>query len=737
MADEYQDVNRACARLVQLLAGKDAHGLWAVGDHRQSIYQFQGASPANVAAFGRDYPTGQRLELGVNYRSRRPIVELFGAASVEEEAPRPPILGESDLGGPLSSLRTPPELGAGGPSLWHAHRGEAAAPIFPAVTYAVAPDEDGQAQGIVQAIHSLKAAGWAYRDQAILCRTHAQAETLSGLLSSRAVPVLYLGALLERPEIKDLLCLLAVFADPDGSALLRVAAFPEYAVPQADTLTVLTHMRREETPLLQALQSADLHPGLQALSTHLAELETMENDPAGLLRHYLFGLSQYLRPPADDALPKFARIGQGLALHQFLGLAESFDRRLIAPNTASGPPNKVREFLAHLRRRAGSGETLRGSLPAEAEALDAVRLMTAHAAKGLEYPVVFLPNLGAGQFPTKGRSDGIPEPPGLAELDGQEMDEERCLFFVALSRARDHLVLSRAETSATERAVAPSPLLASLLPQMTALGIDETRWPSGREAPAEADELFPTPDALPEYSLSALETFLRCPRQYHYARELKLPGAFLGGGYPQFHACVRQTLNWLEDAREQGLTPSAEDLAARLELVWADHGPRGHLHEAKYKDSAHQMLQTAAAFGAETERRTGVKTLRATLSNCHVHVRPDALRRDTADGTLVVARHLTGKPGSSDHTDKRLSLYRRAAQQTHPETRVRVELRYLADGVCRVLDPPETKQQLKWDADRLAKYEKAASGIQAGRFPAKPESGDECAKCAYGLICPL
>ena len=149
------------------------------------------------------------------------------------------------------------------------------------------------------------------------------------------------------------------------------------------------------------------------------------------------------------------------------------------------------------------------------------------------------------------------------------------------------------------------------------------------------------------------------------------------------------------------------------------------------------MLQTAISFGSETEWRLGVKTLRATLANCHVFVRPDALRRDTTDGTLIAARHLTGKPGGSDHTDKRLSLYRRAAQQTHPETPVRIELRYLSDGTSKIIDAPETKQQIKWDADRLAKYEKAALGIGLGLFPAKPESGDECAKCAYGLICPL
>jgi DNA helicase-2/ATP-dependent DNA helicase PcrA len=764
LADEYQDVNRACARLVKLLAGEEAEGLWAVGDHRQSIYQFQGASPANVAAFGQDYPTGRRLELGVNYRSRTPIVDLFGAASrgmEGGEAPGPTEPTPSPTEPTPGASAAPPETGGGrgpvptsqavlpssplrfgegaeerGGGGWRAHRGTNESAPYPAVTYAVTPDDVGQARGIAQAIGEMKAGGWDFRQQAILCRSHAQAEALAGLLSAQDIPVLYLGALLERPEVKDLLCLLALVADPGGSALVRVAAFAEYAVPQADALALLTDMRRMETPLRDALRGADLHPGLGTLAAHLAELDTRENDPAALLRFYLFGLSRYLQHLTEGEPKPFARRGRTLAIHQLLGLAGDFDRRLVAPGTRPGPPHRVREFLAHLRRLQSSGQSPRGTVPAEAEGWDAVRLLTAHAAKGLEYPVVFLPNLGAGQFPTRGRSDGIPTPPGLADAAGEGLDEEQCLFFVALSRARDHLVLSRAETSGSDRAVAPSPLLTLIQPHLEARGIGETAWPAGRAPAGESDDLALTPAILPEYSSSALEMYLRCPRQFHYGQALKLTGA-VSDGYPQFHACVRRTLGWLEDAREQGGMPMAEEIAARLEAFWAESGPVGHLHEAKYKESALGMLRAGGALGAETEQRASVRSLRATLSNCHVHVRPDAIRRDAADGTLIVARHLTGKPGDNDHTDKRLALYRRAACQTHPDTPVRVELRYLSDGTIRAVAPPEKKQEIKWEADRVAKYERAARGIQLGLFPARPESGDECQTCAYALICPL
>jgi len=707
LADEYQDVNRACARLVRLLAGDAAQGLWAVGDHRQSIYQFQGASPANVAAFERDYPGGRRLELGVNYRSRAPIVDCFAAAS-----------GAS----------------------WYARRGAGAPASHPALTYAVAPDDSGQAEGIAQAIQRFRALGHDYRRQAILCRSHAQAEALADALAAREVPTLYLGALLERPEIKDLLGLLSLLAEQGGPALLRVAALPEYAVPRAESVAVLERVRREGAGLPSVLGDEALCPGLRKLGAHLAELETMDADPAALLRHYLFGLSEYLRQPAAT-VNAFASVVRGLAIHQLLGLAATFDRRLVSPRAQAGPPGRVHEFLGHLRRMDAAGESPRGSVPPEAEGLDAVRLMTAHAAKGLEYPVVFLPNLGKGQFPSKGRHDGLPTPPGLVDtaLDalGGVMDEEQCLFFVALSRARDLLILSRAESNAQGSKVEPSPLLALIQPYFDAQGVAVTEWAGGRApAPPSGGDAPDAPASLPEHSLSALKTYLTCPRQYFYRHVLNLPGAWSGGGYPQFHACVRQVLSWLEDARARGETPTEGETEARMETLWETQGPVGHLHEAKYKDSARAMLRAAAGMGGETEERADAGTLRATLPSCHVRVRPDALRRDRADGTLIAARHLTGKPGKTDHTDPRLALYRLAARQTHPDAPVRVEMRYLAGGAVVPVKEPGTSQEKKWEADRVAKYDKAAQGIAAGRFAAEPEGG-ECRKCAYALICPL
>ena len=708
LADEYQDVNRACARLVRLLAGDAAEGLWAVGDHRQSIYRFRGASPANVAAFERDYPGGRRLELEVNYRSQEPIVELFSTVAREmEQGVVPPV--------------------------WHAERGREASSLFPDVTLAVAPDDDGQADGIASAIKALRDAGKPFGDQAILCRTHGQAEALTAKLTLREIPTLYLGALLERPEVKDLLCLLSLISGTDDSSLMRVAAWPEYAVSQSDVLAVLKRVTLETKPLIEVLLETTIPLGLQLLGSHLSVLQAQLSDPAASLRHYLFSQSQFLRHVDTLEARPFVRRQQRMAIHQLIGLAETFDQRVVVlKKLAPDKPNKTHDFLTHLRRLQAAGETLRGTLPPEAGTLDAVRVLTAHAAKGLEYPVVFVPNLGAGQFPSRGRHDGIPEPSGLADAISLDADEEECLFFVALSRARDVLVLSRSETSGTDRSVKPSPLLALLQPWFIQQGISETLWPAGRTAETPAEEIGP-PDILPTYTSSELELFGRCPRQYYYERVQNLTGLPPLSGYLKFHNCVRRLLTWLEEERMIGAEPKEECLQVKLEEVWAEHGPSHHLHEMKYKNNAASMLRVAWEKKEHEGHETGA--LQATLTSCRVKVRPDHMCHDAATDTLTVSRHLTGKPGDDDKNDKRLALYRRAARETYPDRRLQIEIRYLAEGIAVEVDEPPTEYKAKLEADRVAKYDAAAQGIQAERFPAR--TGDICQTCAYSLICPL
>ena len=184
LVDEYQDVNRSSVRLLSALS-ETGENLWAVGDAKQSIYRFRGASSFNISRFGKeDFVGGKRGRLKVNYRSVKEVVDTFsGFAALMKVGGEEAILGS--YRGPNN---LPPEIRT----------------IDSAKQMPVA---------VADAIESMRAAGHSYRDQAVLCRGNDKLAELGQDLERLGIPVLFLGSLFERPEIKDLVALLSVLTD--------------------------------------------------------------------------------------------------------------------------------------------------------------------------------------------------------------------------------------------------------------------------------------------------------------------------------------------------------------------------------------------------------------------------------------------------------------------------------------------------------------------------------------------
>jgi DNA helicase II / ATP-dependent DNA helicase PcrA len=206
LVDEYQDVNRASVRLVKALAG-DGKNLWVIGDARQSIYRFRGASSANMAAFTEDFPGGASEPLEINYRSTQKIIDAYAAFA--RGMAMPAELAQLDL---------------------EASRGEGTA--LPEIRGFDTPDDEPA--GIAAAIRELERDGVALRDQAVLCRTNPRIDQIARALEARGIPVLHLGSLFEREEIRDLLSLLSLATDRFGAGLVRIAAMPRYQMPLQD-----------------------------------------------------------------------------------------------------------------------------------------------------------------------------------------------------------------------------------------------------------------------------------------------------------------------------------------------------------------------------------------------------------------------------------------------------------------------------------------------------------------------
>ena len=380
LVDEYQDVNRASAILLKLLAG-DARHLWVVGDARQSIYRFRGAAPSNTQKFESDFAEAQRVSLEVNYRSPEQIVRAYDTFS-----------------------QTMSATGRHGGTRLTAHRGLGADPI----TFNLAADLDAEISGIATVIEAKRKQGYAYRDQAVLCRSHSSLEEIAAGLEQAGIPVLYLGDLFERPEIRDLLAILSFTSEPDRGGLYRIAAMPEYAVSLEDVRAFLAFATAHDLTPLAALTRLD--EAYDVSVTGRTALGHMHEDigdvqfktgPATLLCRLLFDRGALLRRllADDDAATQQRR----LAVHQFLQFTIENDF------TPDGDPKKT--LLDWIRRLEvfGDERALR-ELPAAVAGIDAVRLMTVHASKGLEFPIVHLPILGRGRFPLSYRGNRCPAP---------------------------------------------------------------------------------------------------------------------------------------------------------------------------------------------------------------------------------------------------------------------------------------------------------------------------------------
>ncbi|MCC6728555.1 MAG: UvrD-helicase domain-containing protein [Chthonomonadales bacterium] len=695
LVDEYQDVNHATAVLVRLIAG-DGSGLWVVGDARQAIYRFRGASPANMPEFGRDYAGAAFAALGVNYRSRPGIVAALNAAA----AGLVPDGGET----------------------WVPAR----EPAGETVTLAVADDAASQAEGIARTMRDLMARGVPLSEQAVLCRTNAQAAEMAAAIEERGIPCLCLGDLMGRPEVRDMLALVSVAAEGGGAGIVRVARFAEYGVP-AGIAAEAARAGRD-----WASEDAPLHPGLLRLVRHLAALRR-HGDAHALLSGYLFGRPRYLRALIATAGP--AARQRRSALYQLLLLARAHAARRASAQEAAGhgPPGggeAARGFLAFVRALVAAREDARARTIGPDAQVAAVRLLTVHACKGLEFEAVFVPNLAHGLFPPRHPGALVKDPPGLRALGAPAGSEEGCLLFVAMSRARSHLFLSRpARVGGRERA--PSALWDAVL---GALGGDlarRTEWHAAPARPVEpAEAAVATQTRFPDdiaYPADHLEQYDRCPRRYYYARVLGLGAEAAPSAYGVFQRALWSTMRWIEGRRRAGKPARPAEALERWEREWNEGGMEAHAHAGRLRERAARALEAVCSLEAGAAHEVEVLVPRPAGL---VRARLDRVRC-AEDGEVVVERIDTGRPAEADRRDARLALMREAAHQRFgPEAAVRLRRRYVAAG--EVLEAPE---QPRLEPARLARYDSALSGIRAGRFEPRP-SEEACPRCPFWIICP-
>lgn len=693
LVDEYQDMNMASAALLKLVADPNA-GPWVVGDVRQSIYRFRGASPLNMSRFEKVFPGAARVDLKVNYRSGGRIVKLFDT------------YGRAMTAAPYASAE---EL--------EPNRGRDAGEVF----YRIADTREAEAEGIARDILAHIRASGDFREHAVLARTHGVLSTIASHFERVGLPALYFGDFFERSEVRDLLSLLSITGERDGVGLLKVAQLPRYAVPVCDILEVFRFRHEAATSLLAALRRANEiklsdegKAGLGRLADDLADVSFMTR-PHAVLTAYLFGRAGAVYAPPFAGTDVGAQ-QRRLAAYQLLTLA--FGHR---PPSGRDPK---RAFLEHVRRLEVLDEEkeLR-RLPAGAAGVDAVRLMTVHAAKGLEYPTVYIPSVSPSYFPPNARADLCPLPPGLVDPDPlMSADaEEQSLMFVGLSRARDRLTVSRAKRYGGSSRPRASDLLKPIVPILAPGGDPEPQWTDPGPAPRAFGAQSPAQPLGEMLSVTAIEDYLTCPRRYYYGEALGLSRRLADTPYLRFHDVIRTGVAWLRNSAGQGRA----GFAAHLSETWLAKGPADHPAALHYRGVAERMLARAGAAMSgrplSTERQIVIEGVTVTARADHIQA---------GDAGIVIQRLKAGRLARTGETPKaRYALLQAMVAQDEGKAATFTHIS-LVDG---------RERDGTLAADKLAKAKDEAStalaGISAGRFDPK-RNARACPTCPFFFICP-
>jgi DNA helicase II / ATP-dependent DNA helicase PcrA len=728
LVDEVQDMDPAQARLLELLVGPSGNVTF-VGDDDQAIYAFRGAAVETMLRLPEQYPAMARVVLRANHRSRRPILEASRRLVRHNDAFR--LEAREGLDKTLRPVR----------------RVRTARPVV-CSAYATTAEEADQ---VAASIATRVASGTPASHFAVLVRTNADAEPFLRSLRARGLAVRFSGAagLFAQPEVREVLALLRAIANPASSVdVYGLATSRAYGLTARAMTSLLERTDRRRRSLWESLReaaegrgSSDLADAdrqtLRRLVTDLdASLALAHERPAGEVLYAHLRRSGWL-----GALIAQAEKGDDAPLRRVARLFE-----IIADQGSLLEDARVAVLAPHLRALIESGEA--PAMRERDETADAVSLLTIHQAKGLEFPVVHVVGLVDGRFPVRGSRGRLPFPAPLvqgspgASPEELELAEERRLMYVAMTRARDELVLSYAERGRPGgRRRRPSLFLAEALDGPAPLPGPATGLPiaaadpaaSARAAPAEAQAL---PRGSLELSYSQLDDYLACPLRYRLRHELRVPT-------PPHHALV--VGNALHQAiaadllsRVRGRSIGEGGVMAAYSAHWRSEGFLSREHEdARYEAGARALRRFVEAepFSRDRELVAVEQAFSFRIGRDLVRGRYDLVTRE-ADGGIVITDHKSSDVREARRARDRardslqLQVYALAHEAAAGALPAGLELHFVESGLVGRVAPDQGRLERA-----RASITEAAEGIRAGDFEARP-TRTACTFCPYREVCP-
>jgi DNA helicase II / ATP-dependent DNA helicase PcrA len=741
LVDEFQDTNIAQLRLLELLAN-DSRNIFAVGDNDQAIYRFRGASFGSFKFFlerfagwreGED-STRFRVSLTENYRSTPNILrvasQVIGMNTTSADFPKKVLTTKRAEGEKIRLVEV--------------------------------TEIEHEARWVAGEIERIHRAGRRWRDFAVLYRAHIHRDALVRELSQRKIPfVIARLSILEHPLVKDLIAYLRLIAKPyDDIATARVLAVPAWRMTPTDLVRLAERARKSRKKIYDELQPKQAGLPFEPSANELTELldflsehrKTIHRRTAAeILADVVEWLEIYTRASEQDRayvkrLPEFVK--QWEPKSETRGLAEFV------------------EYLEYFDQ-AGGIIALEEDAPG-----DAVQLMTVHGAKGLEFSHVFVLRVNKGKFPQPERSHVFEFPARLMKEGAPEdyfhHQEERRLYYVALTRAQDRLTI----TSLAEKRGKVPPFIEDILMEPSVKRRDVLQLaPKVAVVPAESssesgaeiaqNSLFdlsgglpkvfsrianwaetfhpPSPEPLALHP-SAVQSYRSCPQRYLFSSLWSLqegPKATLTFGRVM-HATIRRMMAEFK----KGNRLPFDEVQRIYEAEWSTVGFEDEYQEGEYKKDGleqlrefHQaaleqpllVLELEKNFELPVENNVILKG-RIDQVNSLGRVGRSAATK-TMDVEIVDYKTGKAKKDSDAQKDLQLSIYAIAAKEIFEWNPVRMVFHYLQNNQRQ-----ETTRDAKQLDEALRVVQETAADIRAGEFSPKP--GFLCRSCAYRPICP-
>lgn len=513
MVDEFQDTNLAQYELVKLLAG-GKNNLMVVGDDDQSIYKFRGASISNIMQFKDDFPDTKEIILSNNYRSRQEILDTAYKFIKNNDPNRLEV-----------KLNINKKLKSG---LKFSGQGEAVS-VF---NFLAQSDELNFVSAKIMEIYENEPeTNWL--DFAILSRTNSTADVFSKELSRLNIPnhFVSLRGLYYKPIILDIISYFKLLDNyKESSALYRVLNMEAFKISNIDLVNLNAFARRNYWSLYETLEnidkakgiSAESHPKINKLLSLIKSHSDFVGDkkPSFIFIKFIYDseILKNLHHEKDREIFSY--------INQFYQKIKKFEE--------SGEDLRLKDFIEALGFELEAGDT--GGLKNDFADVDTVKVMTVHSAKGLEFKYVFLVDLVERRFPSDSRAEKISIHPALikekiSENDNFHIEEERRLFYVALTRAKEGLFLTSAKDFGGSREKRPSAFIKEAGLDLIAVDkIDFSSLEFLKDLKVITEDKPKLEEAenyqLPaHFSFSQFAAFDKCPLQYKYAHILKIPSS--------------------------------------------------------------------------------------------------------------------------------------------------------------------------------------------------------------------